>query len=278
VIGAVIIIEAAGLGGPMLPVILLPGLLASGIGSLVFVGIGALTGLNTDAYALPPLSLAPYPEPTVAAFLWTILLALAAAVVVFVVVELAKTTRQLVAPRPFLMFPAAALAVGLIAIAFSEISDQTANVVLFSGQEAMSDMLKDASTISLGTLGFLIACKALAWAISMGAARGGPTFPAIFLGLAGGLLAAHLPGFDQTPAIGVLVGAAVVSVLRLPLSAIVIALLITQAGLGVAPLVIVAVVIAYIAVLLLDARRTAAAGTRSKEAPPLTPPAAEPAG
>ena len=259
VIGAVIIIEAAGLGGPMLPVILLPGLLASGIGSLVFVGIGSLTGLSTDAYALPPLSLAPYPEPTVAAFLWTILLALVAAVVVFVVVELAKTTQQLVAPRPFLMYPAAALAVGLVAIAFAEISDQTANVVLFSGQEAMSDVVKDASTISLGTLAFLIACKAVAWAISMGAARGGPTFPAIFLGLTGGLLAAHLPGFDQTPAIGVLIGAAVVAVLRLPLSAIVIALLITQAGQGVAPLVIVAVVVAYIAVLLLDARRNAVA-------------------
>ena len=45
------------------------------------------------------------------------------------------------------------------------------------------------------------------------------------------------------------------SVLRLPLSAIVIALLITQAGAGVAPLIIVAVVVAYIATLGLTARQ-----------------------
>jgi len=98
--------------------------------------------------------------------------------------------------------------------------------------------------------------KALAWGISLGAARGGPTFPAIFLGLVGGLLAAHLPGFAETPAIGVLIGAAVVAVLRLPLSAIVLALLITRAGGGVAPLVIVSVVVAYISTLMLSARRT----------------------
>jgi hypothetical protein len=54
--------------------------------------------------------------------------------------------------------------------------------------------------------------------------------------------------------VGALVGAAVVSVLRLPLSAIVLALLITQSGPGVAPLVIVAVVVAYIATLALTAR------------------------
>ena len=55
VIGAVIIIEAAGLGGAMLPVILLPGLLAAGIGSLVFIGIGDWSGLSTSAWALTPL-------------------------------------------------------------------------------------------------------------------------------------------------------------------------------------------------------------------------------
>ena len=45
----------------------------------------------------------------------------------------------------------------------------------------------------------------------MGAARGGPTFPGIFLGLVGGLLCAHLPGLAETPAVGALVAAAVVS-------------------------------------------------------------------
>jgi hypothetical protein len=89
----------------------------------------------------------------------------------------------------------------------------------------------------------------------MGVARGGPTFPAILLGLVGGLLAGHLPGFSETAAIGALIGAAVVAVLRLPLSAIVLTALITQAGAGLAPLIILSVVVAYIATLALDFRR-----------------------
>ncbi|MEV6267141.1 chloride channel protein [Kribbella sp. NPDC051936] len=256
VIGAVIIIEAAGLGGPTLPLILLPGLLASGIGSLVFVGIGHLTGLSTNAFALPPLTLPAYPIPRFVDFLWTVPLALVAAAGVFAVMTLARYARALVTRRPFLLIPAAALVVGLLAIAFAQISGLSANAVLFSGQDEMSATLKDAATVSQGTIALLLVAKALAWGVSLGAARGGPTFPAIFLGLVGGLLAADLPGFAETPAIGVLIGAAVVAVLRLPLSAIVLALLITRAGGGVAPLVIVSVVVAYISTLTLSARRT----------------------
>ena len=84
VIGAVIIIEAAGLGGPTLPLVLLPGLLAAGIGSLVFIGIGSLTGL---ARAPTRSARCPSPRtrhPKFGDFLWTIALAIAAAVVVFV--------------------------------------------------------------------------------------------------------------------------------------------------------------------------------------------------
>jgi len=117
----------------------------------------------------------------------------------------------------------------------------------------LSPVVSEAFT--LGVLALLLVCKAAAWAISLGSARGGPTFPAIFLGVVGGLLAAHLPGFAETPAVGVLVGAAIVSVLRLPLSAVVIALLLTRGGAAVAPLVIVGVAVAYIATQLLDARR-----------------------
>ena len=130
-------------------------------------------------------------------------------------------------------------------------------LLLFSGQEAMSLVVKQAGTASLGTLALLLVCKAVAWGLSMGVARGGPTFPAIFLGLVGGLLVAHLPGAALTPAVGALVGAAVVSVLRLPLSSIILALLVTQVGAGVAPLIIVSVVVAYIATLALSARRHA---------------------
>jgi H+/Cl- antiporter ClcA len=270
VIGAVIIIEAAGIGGPTLPLVLLPGLVASGVGSLVFVGVGSLTGLNSDAYALPPLTLPAYPTPRVTDFLWTLPLALVAAVVVFAIVQIGKRTSAAVQHRPWLVIPGAAVAVGLLAACFATISGQSAEAVLFSGQDAMSAVVTGAATLSLGTLALLLVFKGLAWGLSLGAARGGPTFPAIFLGLVGGLLAGHLPGFAETPAVGVLVGAAVVSVLRLPLSAIVLALLITQAGAGVAPLVIVAVVVAYITSLALTERPPVAriAAARARGAAP----------
>ena len=37
--GAFLLMEASGLGGPILGVVLLPGLLAAGIGSLIFIGL-----------------------------------------------------------------------------------------------------------------------------------------------------------------------------------------------------------------------------------------------
>jgi H+/Cl- antiporter ClcA len=264
IVGAVIIIEAAGLGGPTLPLVLLPGLLAAGIGSLAFVGIGSLTGLSSSAYAISPLSLPAYPQPKVSDFLWTIVLSVVAAAVTFAIVQLGRRTHRVVQQRIMVLTTLAALAIAALAIAFSQITDQSADAVLFSGQEAMNPIVSQAATISVGTIALLVVCKGLAWGISLGSARGGPTFPAIFLGIAAGLLASHLPGFTQTPAVGVLVGAAVVSVLQLPLASIIIALLVTQTGAGVAPLIIVGVVVAYIATRVLAARWPAVA-TASEE-------------
>jgi H+/Cl- antiporter ClcA len=77
----------------------------------------------------------------------------------------------------------------------------------------------------------------------------------MFLGAAGGMMAAQLPGFDLTPAVAVGIGAAVASVLKLPLSAVVLAVLLTvQAGPGSSPLIIVGVVVAYLTTLALSAR------------------------
>jgi hypothetical protein len=68
-------------------------------------------------------------------------------------------------------------------------------------------------------------------------------------------MAAQLPGFELTPAIAVGLGAAVASVLRLPLSAAALAVFLTiGAGPGASPLIIVGVVIAYLTTLALSAR------------------------
>ena len=88
--------------------------------------------------------------------------------------------------------------------------------MLFSGQDAFGSLLKEGTAVSLSTLAFLLVFKGLAWSISLGNFRGGPTFPALFLGAAAGLLAAHLPGFSETPAVAVLMAATCVSILRTP--------------------------------------------------------------
>jgi H+/Cl- antiporter ClcA len=261
IIGAVIIIEAAGLGGPTLPLVLLPGLIAAGIGSLVFTGVGSLAGLSSNAYAVAPLSLPAYSTPQVTDIMWTIVLGVGAAVVTVAIIEIGRQTSRFVTKRPFVTYPLAAVVVALLAIAFSQATDQSANVVLFSGQEAMNAVVQQAGALALGTLGLIILFKGLAWGVSLGGARGGPTFPAIFIGIVAGLLASHLPGLNETPAVGVLIGAMAVSVLRLPLSAIVIALIVSQAGAAATPLIIVGVAVAYITVELAWARRSAPAST-----------------
>jgi H+/Cl- antiporter ClcA len=258
VVGAVIIIEATGLGGATLPLVLLPGLTAAGLGSLVFIGMGSLTGLSTSAYALSPLALPAFSQPSWGDFGWTIALAVAAAAVTFVIVELAQWAKRLVGTRPLLLTIAAALAVGGLAIAFNQATGHPAAAVLFSGQDAFGELIKTGTTLSLSTLALLLLFKGLAWSLSLGNFRGGPTFPALFLGAVGGLLAAHLPGLSETPAVAVLMAAACVSVLKLPLSCTVITLVLTsRAGLGVSPLIVVAVVVSYLAIESLSALRTA---------------------
>jgi H+/Cl- antiporter ClcA len=254
VISAVILIEAAGLGGATLPLILLPGLLAAGIGSLVYLGMGHLTGLSTSAYAIKPLALPPMPQLTVVHFGWTLAVATLAAVVTFAIVWLARRVAVRVPSKPFLLLPIAGLIVAGLAITFAQLGHQTPYAVLFSGSRALIPVVQQAETLSVATLGLLYACKGLAWAVSMGSFRGGPVFPAIFVGMVGGLLASHLPGFPEGAAIATVMAATIAAALRLPLAAVVIALLLTSsAGAEVTPLIIVAVVVSYLLVDVLEA-------------------------
>lgn len=116
--------------------------------------------------------------------------------------------------------------------------------------------------------------KGLAYGLSLGSYRGGPTFPALFLGAAAGIMASHLPGFPIQAAVAVGMGAAVVAVLRLPLSAVVLATLLTShAGSNVEPLIIVGVVVAYIITILLShsPKPATAAAPRSGPTPKPAP-------
>src|SRR5256714_13462751 len=114
-IAAVIMLEVIGLGGRKLTLVLLPGLLAWGIGDLVSVGMGSWTGLSTSAYALGSVEgLAKFVRPDIADFGWTIALALAVALACVLMVSIGRrivgvmaerrllppATARLVFPRP----------------------------------------------------------------------------------------------------------------------------------------------------------------------------------
>jgi len=246
-IAAVILIEAIGIGGPRLTMVLLPGMLAAGIGSLMSIGLGSWTGLDTSNYALGTLPLPVFDRPDVADFAYTIPFAAAVAVAIFVIMWLARELHRRIDSREFVLLPLAGLAVAGLAIAFDAVTDHSVNDVLFSGEVALPGLVSGAGTWSASALALVLAFKGLAWSISLASFRGGPVFPSLFLGAAGGLLASHLPGFEQTPAVVVGMGAAVVSILGLPLSAVVLATLLSaNSGAGATPLVIVGVVVAYL--------------------------------
>lgn len=252
-IAAVILVEAAAIGGPRLSVVLLPGLLAAGIGSLVSLGIGSFTGLSSSAYALAPIPLPHFAHPTFVEFLWTIMVAIVVASIARLIVRGGLAVYGVLARRLLLLLPIVGLIIAGLAIAFHWATDKSVNEVLFSGQSALPGLVAQAGTWSLSALLLLIVFKGLAYGLSLGSFRGGPAFPALFLGAAGGIMASHLPGFSLTPAVAVGMGAATVAVLRLPLSAVVLATLLTaQAGVGDEPLIIVAVVVAYMVTLLVS--------------------------
>ena len=271
-IAAVILIEATGLGGPKLRLILLPGLLAAGIGTLISLGMGSFTGLSTSAYAIPPLSLAPFGHPDIAEFGWTIALAVVIALVASVIIHSGLITYRFVSRRSLIvLLPIVGLIVAGLAIAFSQATGKNVNEVLFSGQDALPGLVSQAGTWSVSALALLIVFKGIGYALSLGSFRGGPTFPALFLGTAAGIMASHLPGFPLQPAVAVGMGAAVVAVLKLPLSSVVVAtLLTTKAGPGLEPLIIVGVVVSYIVTLLASRglRSTQATDAAVASAPP----------
>ena len=68
--------------------------------------------------------------------------------------------------------------------------------MLFSGQDALPELVEHAADYSVGVLVLLVACKALVYGLSLSAFRGGPVFPAMFIGAALGIAVSGLPGMS----------------------------------------------------------------------------------
>jgi H+/Cl- antiporter ClcA len=113
--------------------------------------------------------------------------------------------------------------------------------------------------------------------VSLSSFRGGPVFPALFIGAAGGMALSHLPGLPLVAGVATGIGAMSAVMLNLPLTSVLLAtLLLASDGLAVMPLVIVAVVVAYVAAARITPAEPAAppAATRAAAADPSVTPRA----
>jgi H+/Cl- antiporter ClcA len=244
--GAFLLMEASGLGGPLLGLVLVPGLLAAGIGTLVFVGFDSWTGHGTFSLAVP--NLPAFSQPDGAELLWAIAIGLAAAVLALGIRYLGLYLRPYVERRLVLLTPVAGVAVGALAVIFAEWTGKSSSLVLFSGQSALPTLLENSASFSVGALILLMVCKGLAYGVSLSSFRGGPTFPGMFIGAAGGIALSHLPGLPMIAGAAMGIGAMTCAMLNLPLTSVLLTtLFLASDGLAVMPLVIVAVVVAYVA-------------------------------
>jgi H+/Cl- antiporter ClcA len=267
-VGAVLILEAVGLAGPRLVRVLLPCLLASGVGGLLFTGLGDWTGLTVGSLSLPELSGPARPDlPDV---LWTVPAAAVIAVAVRQVHRLGRWVAAQAARRPLAAAVGAAMVVGASAAGYALATGRSPAEVALSGQATLAPLATDPHAWSSGALVALLVCKGIGYGVSLGALRGGPVFPALLLGAAAGVLLSGLPGYGVVPALAAGMAAATVSILPLPVStAVLVILLLGPNAAAVAPVVLVAVVVAVVAGQL--AKHPAAPGNGSRPPAKLEP-------
>jgi len=168
------------------------------------------------------------------------------------------------------MNSAAGIGIGCLAVLFAEATDRGSSQVLFSGQDALPGLIQTAGGWTLGALVLLVACKGAAYALSLSAFRGGPVFPGMFIGAAGGIALSHLPGLPVIAGAAIGIGAVTVAMLRLPLTAVLLTTLFLQDdGLALMPIVIVAVVVSHVVTARLEPAPSAAgAGGQGPPHPP----------
>ena len=182
ILGAFLLMEVAGIAGPMIGVVFLPGLLAAGIGSLVFLGLNNLTGWGTFSLAIPDLP--PFDHIDGYELCWAVVIGLLGAVVGTAIKRGSQRLQTVVDGRRMVLSPVFGAGVAVAAIVFVQFTDHGAEQVLFSGESALAPLIQEAGTWSVGALLLLIVCKGIAYTLSLAAFRGGPTFPAMFIGAA----------------------------------------------------------------------------------------------
>jgi len=266
-VAAFLLLEVAGgsSGGALLGPLLMPGLLAAGIGSLIFVGLDSWTGFGTFSLAIPHIP--PFTSPTAAEFAWAIGIGIGAAAVGAVIKPVARRLQDVVERRAIPLTVVMGIVVALAAMIFAALTVHGSSLVLFSGQDQLPSLVESAGTFSVGALVLLVVCKGIAYTASLSSFRGGPIFPSMFIGAAGGIALSHLPGLPMVAGVAMGIGAMTAVMLGLPLTAVLLASVFMAAdGLALVPLIIVAVCIAYVVSARLTPVPPASPGSEPEEA------------
>ncbi len=253
-VGGMLMVEGGlAMGTALLPVIL-PGFVAAAVGYLVFVGFGSWGGLHAQSLVVPDL------PPYQGTHLGDLTVALAVGILAALVVIVARRVGAVLDRRgrsrrsmPLLLV-VGGLAVGMLAQTADWLGANSQDV-LFSGQASVPGLVtSDSTKIVL----ILFAAKAIAYGVSLGSGfRGGPVFPAIFLGIALATFASVW--FDVSPTLAVAVGTAAgtAAVTRLLVTASLFAtLLVGTAGLDAVPAAVIAASAAWLTMQAIDRRST----------------------
>jgi H+/Cl- antiporter ClcA len=201
VAGMLLVEGGIGMGAMLLPV-LLPGFVAAGVGYLVFVGFGNWGGLGAPGLVVSDLPL--YDGVHLLDLVVAVVIGVLGALIVLVARRGGERVDGLGGRLglPALLL-GGGLAVGLLAELGGRLGADPMDI-LFSGQTSLNAVTSAGSTkIVL----ILLVGKFLAYVVSLGCGfRGGPVFPAIFLGVA--LASLTVVVFDVSPTLAIAVGTA----------------------------------------------------------------------
>jgi H+/Cl- antiporter ClcA len=250
-VSGVLLLEASvGLGAAAIPV-LLPGLVAAAIGYLIFIGFGDWGGIDQTALAVPGLPA--YDGTAPGDLLVAVAVGIAAAIVILGVRRLGYRVDGFKSGfgMPALLI-AGGFAVGLLA-ELADILGGDSQDVLFSGQDSVPAIIaEDSVWVVLLTL----AAKAVAYSISLGSGfRGGPVFPAIFLGVALATFAIIVLDVSPTLAVAVGTAAGMAAMTRLVFASVLLAaLLVGREGIDAIPAAVLAAAAAWLVVTTVERR------------------------
>jgi H+/Cl- antiporter ClcA len=256
--------------GPVLIPVLVPGFVAAAVGYLVFLGVGPYTGAPAPGLQIPDLP----------AYVGTSVPDLLIAIVVGVVtagliVAINRAANRLAAVQEgragdrrrtlVVALLSGGLAVGLLS-QLATVFGVAAEDVLFSGQTSIPALVAEPTLVALVVL---LLAKAAAYVVSLAMGfRGGPIFPAVFLGVGMAAFAVQFFGTSPTFAIAIGCAAGMAAQTRLVVTSMLFAaLLVGSGGFDAIAGAVFATVGSYLTVQALDPPRRAPEGPQPHAAP-----------